>query len=414
MMKRRAIAPLLAALLGLSACSAPGGADLSSFQSVEQLQVPAPTVRPALDEGAGAGIAALGVELLRQVRGGEGSVAISPLSAAMALSLAANGADGSTRAAFEGVLGTDVEALNANAAQLMEDYAALGGSTRALIANSVWADESMTFSDQFLADCGGYRPGVFTARLSSGEARQAVNAWVSGATDGMIGELLREDLSPETAAVLIDAVYLDMTWEKEFDRGRTYKGGFFPAESSRVEVSYMRRAGDIPYFTMDGGTGVALPFDDGRLAFVAVLPDGTLDSFLEDLDGGALSAAAAGAERTQIQVTMPKFTVRWDGTLGEALCALGLEEAFDPDRADLSRLGQSSAGKLYVSDVFQAVMLEVDEKGSRAAAATEVEIVASSAPSPDGARLVLDRPFLYAVWDTQADIPLFLGTFEGP
>lgn len=405
---------LLATMLGLSACGTSGRADLSRFPSVRQLDLPASAAAPVLEPEANTGITALGVELLRRVRDGSGGVVVSPLSAAMALSMTANGAAGDTRTAFEQVLGADVEALNANAAQLMADYAALGGSTRAAMANSLWADGSMTFYDSFLADCAGYKPGMFTADLSSDEARQAVNAWVSGETGGMIGELLRENLSPEVAALLINAVYLDMTWEREFDGSRTRKGSFSPTDGSRMEVSYMRQTGNLPYFTMDGGAGAVLPFDDGRLAFAAILPDGTLDGFLEDLDGAALSAAIAGASsETAVNLTMPKFTARWDGELGGPLCALGLEEAFDPDRADLSRLGHSPNGRPYVSRVLQAVMLEVDEKGSRAAAATSVEVAASGAPVFNGVELTLDRPFLYAVWDTQAGIPLFLGTFEG-
>ena len=162
-----------------------------------------------------------------------------------------------------------------------------------------------------------------------------------------------------------------------------------------------------------GAAGVVLPYDDGRLGFLAMLPDGELDAWLETLDGDTLPALLAAAEEERVLLRLPKFEAEWGGELSDALAAMGLETAFDPDRADFSALGTAPDGPLYVSSVVHKARIEVNEKGTEAAAATVVGVDGAAAPT-DYRELVLDRPFCYAVVDLERGVPLFLGTFERP
>jgi len=122
---------------------------------------------------------------------------------------------------------------------------------------------------------------------------------------------------------------------------------------------------------------VALPYKDGTLAGYATLPKQGAAAA-----GGGSSAAAgalAGVQLAEllnqqhwstppeVSVALPKFKVTNQNTLTSCLTALGMQAALDPASADLSRL---SSTPLYVSDVVQSVVVEVDEQGTTAAAAT--------------------------------------------
>lgn len=408
-MNRRLIAPLLSLAL-LPACAGPGPvAELRPSQTA----LPEAVLEPRSDAGANAGLTAFGVELLRQVRTGETNPLLSPLSAAMALSMTANGADGDTLAAFETVLGADVQTLNANAAQLLADYAALGGSTKALVANSLWADEAATLYDEFLVQAAGYNANLYSADLDTDGTRRAVNRWVSEHTDNMIPEILTQNLESHIALLLINAVYLENAFQSPFSAGATGERDFTAGDGTVTAVDFMHQTAFLPYCSAEGTAGAILPYDDGRLAFVVLLPDGDLDVWLDGLDGPALTALIASAQETRVALSMPKFTAGWSGQLNEALSAMGLAVAFDQDRADLSRMGERHSSTFYLDFVLQSTRLEVNEKGTRAAAATVAAPATSSMPEPPTS-LVLDRPFLYAIWDLEAQIPLFLGVCDAP
>ena len=139
-----------------------------------------------------------------------------------------------------------------------------------------------------------------------------------------------------------------------------------------------------------------------------------MDAWLENLDGGTFPALVGAAEDTRLLLRMPRFEAEWGGELADALAALGLDAAFDPARADLSGLGTTESGPLFIDSVLHRAKIQVDEEGTEAAASTVVE-VRSGGPAPmDYEELILDRPFCYAIVDLERGVPLFLGTFERP
>ena len=168
----------------------------------------------------------------------------------------------------------------------------------------------------------------------------------------------------------------------------------------------------FPYLQGEGVRGVILPYDDGRLGFFALLPDGDLDSWLDTLEKDALAQLLADREDTLfLHLGLPKFEAEWKGDLCSALSQLGLEDAFLPGTADFSRLGELEEG-YYLSQGIHATKIKVNEKGTEAAAATVVAASGSGAPPEEGITLVFDRPFLYGIADLQNGVPLFIGTFE--
>ena len=417
-MKRKLLSLLLLPAL-LAGCSAPAGAyrppagvtDLS--QPVEAETPAAPVSDPAAD----AAIGNLGANLLRNLREPGENALLSPLSIALALSMTAEGAAGDTLAEFEALLGADVDVLSANAASLLDEYEALGGSTVSNIANSLWLDDGLTAREQFLSRCTAfYGAGLYQTDLATEQTRRAVNSWVEENTNGMIPEILTEVPAENTALLLVNALYLKNTWENQFDPVNTNTCVFTAADGTEAETDFLSNGiRQERYFRTADAAGAVLPYDDGRLAFVAVLPDEDLDAWLENLTGDTFSELLAAAEDTRLLLRMPKFEAEWGGEVRDALAALGLDTAFDPARADFSGMGTTESGDpLFIGSVRHRAKIEVNEEGTEAAAATVVEVPSGGAAPADYEELTLDRPFCYAVVDLERGVPLFLGTFERP
>ncbi|MFQ9918958.1 MAG: serpin family protein [Flavonifractor plautii] len=409
MKKRKLLALCLVPAL-LAGCAAPAGVtDLS-----RQFEAGAPAP-PEADPAADAAIGTLGAELLRAAREPGENTLLSPLSVALALSMTANGAAEDTLAEFEALLGADVAALNANAASLLADYAALGElhgvlHRRQPVAGRAAGGQRIISLPVYgvlwgpaLSGRSGYRRGPPGGEQLGGEV-----------TRGLIPEVLAETPAPETVLLLVNALYLKNAWASEFDPLDTRPGDFTAADGSEAETDFLSNGLRAEqYFAAEGAAGVVLPYDDGRLGFLAVLPDGELDAWLETLDGDTLPALLAAAEEERVLLRLPKFEAEWGGELKELLAELGLETAFDPAQADFSALGTAPDGPLYVSSVVHKARIEVNEKGTEAAAATVAGLNGAAAPT-DYRELVLDRPFCYAVVDLERGVPLFLGTFERP
>ena len=379
-------------------------------------------------EPAQTALAGFGLDLLRGTRDQTGEPAlVSPLSAALALSMAANGADGDTLEQFEAVLsgGAGLDMLNALCQALTADYECLGGSTECSIANSLWVDPEGMIREDFIGRCGGiFDAQVIQAQLSDPGIVPALNGWVSDHTGGMIPEIVSEPFSEDAAALLVNALYLKNTWAAEFDPNQTMEQTFTHGDGSEERMDFLRHFDrSLPYLETADSVGALLPYDDGRLAFFALMPrlypdSPDFEAWLAGLDGAELGRLVRDSrDRADffLRLSLPKFEAEWKGELKDVLTALGLELPFDDTGlADFSLLGDNPYG-YHLSQVIHATKLEVNEEGTRAAAATVVEAPASSAApmeEPQGIELDFDRPFLYGIVDLENGVPLFLGTFE--
>ncbi len=427
---KRTLSLLLACALGLGLLS--GCAQASA---AKELTAPKLSVTPSNSEEVNGALAGFGLELLKKSRDANGETAmnsdmdhmpfstlVSPLSVALALSMTANGAAGNTLAQFQDVLGggVDLVELNTACAQLMADYQGLGGSTKCAIANSLWVDPEGQIKDDFIGQCRGiFDAQVFSAQLSEPGIVKDLNSWVSQHTNKMIPEIIDQPFPEETACLLVNALYLKNSWLSEFDPLSTHTMDFHHAGGPDSQVEYLRKFDtQLSYLQGKGAQGVVLPYDDGRLAFVAILPDLYPDSpdfgqWLNNLEGNSLSQLINNREDAIfLSFAMPKFSAEWKGNLEDTLPLLGLEDAFVPGAADFSSLGDSPEG-YYISQVIHATKIEVNEKGTEAAAATVVAAESgAAAPPQEGITLILDRPFLYGIVDLYTGVPLFLGTYE--
>lgn len=382
----------------------------SSLTSTELTAGMRPTEAGSLSVSEGAQAYDFALDLLRQSADGE-NVLVSPLSALGALAMAENGADGETLAQMERATGMGADELIG----LLRAYGVPAEDDPISIANSVWLRDSdgLAVEDDFLAACGDQLGAqVFSAPFDDSTVAD-VNAWVSERTHEMIPQML-DQISGDAQVLLVNALAFEGGWEEPFDSELTSPDTFICEDGSEQDVTMMHST-EGGYLEGELATGFVKPYEGYDYAFVGLLPaEGvTVDELLASLDGSALEelltpVAGAGAE-----IGLPQFTASHEAELTDALRALGVTDAFDPTLADFSRMGDTDDGSLFVSSVLQKTFVDVNERGTRAAATTVVTVGETAAGPGDPIEyheVVLDRPFVYLIMDLRTDTPVFAGT----
>lgn len=346
---------------------------------------------------------------------------LSPISAYMALAMTAGGARGTTLDAF-GCLGigsgeSELSAKEAGAKMraLIDSLTAKKGSTKLSIANSVWVDEKFELKKDFVKFLKKYYSAdAFSENLPASVGK--VNSWIEEKTNGLICDML-DEIDPATALLLINTIYMDAKWAVPFEKEATYKEDFTSASGEKVSVDMMHRIGRMSTIDADGLEGIVLPYDDGRLQFVALMPtEGTTSELISTLVGErSIGALATTAKTERVRLTLPKLELSSAISLKQPLIAMGMGEAFG-DSADFSGLCEGDTG-FCISEVLQNARLRLDEEGTEAAAATVVSVKTTSiiheAPPRE---MAFDKPFVWAVVDTgssdESGIVLFCGQVD--
>ncbi len=345
---------------------------------------------------------------------------LSPLSAYLCLAMLMPGANENTKAEFEKILGADWDYVSALAADIAAQLEKTGGSTKLDLANSIWTDDDKAvIEEEWLKTVKAYfGPDIYSADLPSDGALKAINKWVNDKTNGMIPKLHDENYDKDTIMVLLNALYMKAEWAHKFEGNYTNDREFTKSDGSAVTVPFMNMYEAYEsYIKTEDAEGIMLPYDDGRLAFIALKPgSGDARGYAASLTGVKLKEAIAAAKAdTFVTVNMPKFSTGYSVYLTDALKAMGMTDAFDPFLADLSGAGRGVDGPLYISYVFQRVKVDVDEEGTEAAAVTEIATAERCAlPAEEPIVLTFDKPFVYAIVDTETGVPLFAGVMENP
>jgi serine protease inhibitor len=209
---------------------------------------------------------------------------------------------------------------------------------------------------------------------------------------------------------LINALVFDAEWQKIYNKNRVYEDTFHSNDGDQTVT--MMRSKEIKYLKDKKATGFIKPYADGY-SFVALMPNEgvAIEDYIKSLKGSSFIKTVSNPKEGVVNAAMPKFSSEYRLEMIEVLKALGMTDAFDGDTADFSRLGHSPEGNLYVSNVIHKTYIKVDERGTKAGAATVVEVTPSSAKAEERYYTVtLDRPFVYAVIDNETNLPLFIGT----
>ena len=330
---------------------------------------------------------------------------VSPLSVLTALALVQNGAQGNTLAQFEQALGgLDRDTLNA----YMRAYCDfLTESDELKIANSVWTDSGAEAKRAFLQKAvDSYSAQLFSAPLSDPKTVESINSWVKKNTDGMIPKII-EKADRYAVMMLVNAIAFDAKWETPYKRSDIERLEFTSYSGSKKKTDFMCSTENI-YLKDGGAVGFMKPYKNGRFAFAALLPDENtgIDDYVASLSGDKLMKIFSSAKRgNEVNVKMPKFRAEYSTQLIDTLKKMGVKDAFDNKTADFSSLVENRDA--YIATVVHKTFIEVDEKGTRAAASTLVGADTMSLMEPYS--VCLNRPFVYMIVDTETNLPLFIG-----
>jgi serpin B len=258
----------------------------------------------------------------------------------------------------------------------------------------------------------------FAAELFQGASLAEINGFVAAKTEGKIERIL-DQLDDSAAAVLLNAIYFKAAWASTFSKHETRDEPFSLTASQPVSVPMMHKRANIPLVTRAGYHAVRLPYVINAIGMVVVLPDmvdglAAVGASLDANDVPALVAALHASEPKAVSLAVPRFKVSFKADLVPPLRAAGMTLAFDPSRADFSgMIGPAGRGRFAIGQIAHRAVIEVQEEGTEAAAATAAMMTLTSAPS-NQATFRVDRPFLYYVIDDATGAILFQGRVVDP
>lgn len=344
------------------------------------------------------------------------NVFFSPASVTLALGMALAGARGPTRDELAALLGLGDAPLDrlAELGAALEHIAQDAGATLTS-ANALWTSRQFPPDPAYVQRCRElFGAHVESLDFSRPEAVAAINAWVRDRTAGKIPDLLAS-LDAAVMLVLTNAIFFKGTWQRQFDPARTQPGAFHAPAGPR-DVPMMALSAELPYAATPDYQAVSLPYGEhgGRLCMDVVVPRDRADVGRVAAGLGAAGWAALARRLAPRDGTLelPRFRVEYAQELTPALARLGMRRATRPGQADFG--GISELGPAISSVVHRAV-LEVNEEGAEAAAATAVVMTVSAMlPVEPPFHLRADRPFLLAIRDRQSGIILFLGAIIAP
>ena len=398
----------LAIVLSLAACSAADTTDL-----MQDVPAKAVDVLPDMDAGANAA-ADFGVRLFQtRLEEGENPL-ISPLSVLYALAMTANGADGDTLTQMEEVLGMDCEDLNCFMLAYM-DLLPENKDYKLNLANSIWFKDDPEFcvEQSFLqTNADYYGASIYKAPFDQSTCKK-INDWVKENTDGMIPEIL-DEIPPESVMYLVNALSFEAEWAEIYRESQVWARDFITEDGIRQAVDLMYSE-EHTFLEDDLATGFIKYYKGGRYAFVALLPNEgvTVSDYVHSLTGEHLRELLSNPQNITVETAIPKFETESSLELSDVLAEMGMTDAFQSDAADFSRMGTYGADgwNFFISRVLHKTYISVGEQGTRAGAATAVEMNPGAAmPEKEPKRVILDRPCVYRLIDCETNLPFFMGT----
>ena len=401
----------LAVLLGcLAACAALG------IKAMNKPNAAAVAADPAVKVVAAANTD-FGFRLLHTLDQSEpnGNIFFSPLSISSALTMTLNGAGGQTEQDMAKTLALGAmtrDQVNAANGLLLSSLASPDPKVEVKIASALWARRGITLAPAFQERCHCfYDARAESLDFGSPEAVSTINNWVKGNTKGKITQLVSPPDVASATAVLTNAIYFHGLWQTAFNKAATRSAPFLRVDGGEKRVPMMQQEGRFSYSETADAQAVSLPYGDGRMSLYVLLPKTgqSAEALAKNLDEKAWSARVADMKPTSLTVFLPRFKAEYSGHLRGPLSALGMGSAFERG-ADFRPMGLNDS---FIGEVIHKAVLDVDEEGTTAAAATAV-IMTRAARLPPPTVMRVDRPFFLALRDNATGTILFEGLIRDP
>lgn len=366
------------------------------------------------------------LDLYGQVKDADGNLFLSPYSIATALGMLYAGAKGQTKSEMMSALHFDLPEPELHAAFNATDLALSGRANELVnedssgdgmqlnVVNAAFGNRDAEFRAPFLDVLAqNYDTGIFATDFNGDPegSRNAINDWVLEQTQDRIKNVVPDhafDVPP--VLVLVNAIYFKASWLDPFDPART-EGATFHGRLGDVQVQMMHGFAE-QYAEGDGYQALALPYISPAVRMLFILPaQGRFEEIEAGMQREFVDSVRQALSTHSVDLKVPRFRVEAETNVQPALQALGLDLAFDPSAADLSAI-TGAPGDIYLSAIYHKAFVALDEQGTEAAAATALVVSGTSAPPP--ATFVLDRPFLFLIYDDPTGQILFVGRLSDP
>jgi serpin B len=360
-----------------------------------------------------------GIELFTKVALDENkNLMLSPLSASTALTMLLNGCGGDTYVQLKETLkypeDLSISEVNELYKSLADQLLTVDPKVKLALANAIFYRESFSVKLPFLntmsSDFGALTEGLdFT--LPS--ALTTINKWASDNTNGKIPKVLNE-ISPDAVMFLMNALYFKGDWSYQFDKSLTSDRPFYIPGGNYINVSTMNGKVGSKIAGGDNYKAIELPYGRTNFTMIVIVPDGTLAGFNASFTAEMWNALTARFDEQEEYgekiVYIPKFRFSYEKILNDQLQSMGMVDAFNSSLANLSGISDAS---IFVSFVKQNTFVEVDEKGTEAAAVTTIGVEVTSVP-PESKQFIIDKPFIFAIRERTTNALLFIGQIVNP
>jgi serine protease inhibitor len=413
-----------AAALLLTACQKevgplPGENPLSPPAAESPTPIPVPDPGPELSGGEQAlldGANDFAFRLfagLRTDQSGQ-NIFFSPFSISSSLTMAFNGAQGSTKEVIGQVLGfrdQSDEEINASYKNLNKVLGDRDKTIAFTSANAIWYDERYELQVPFVQqNKNTFKAQIQGLNFRDPAAGDLINNWVKEITQGKIDKAI-EQIRPDHVLLLVNAIYFKAPWSHPFTKGLTRPGSFQREDGTSKKIDLMTLR-DGKYGAYEDNTKMVfdLPYGNGQFSLVLLVPkeERRVGDLARELNSARVTAWLSQAKASSVDLRLPKFTIEYRQDLKPVLTQLGMGEAFS-DQANLG--GMLAKGEsLKISEVVHKTFLGVNEEGTEAAAVTESwTILTGYIPS-----VIIDRPFVFLIREKSTGTILFLGQLMNP
>ena len=337
---------------------------------------------------------------------------VSPFSLKMAMSLAANGADGTTKDEILTAFGIDnLDSYNTAAKELIERYEGTS-SVKLNVANSIWlnkdvAGKDIKFTDEYKKLVSEYYKGTAGEEDAKNIAMK-INSWVEKKTNNKIKNLLPEG-DAKFLSVLVNTIYFKGEWAEQFEEYATKEEDFTDRNGKVEKTDFMHKTERYRFYEDENMKMVRVPYKGGKTAMYLVLPTNG--------DKMDIATALDNMNSYEVRLSFPKFKTEYSLSFKEILKHIGIEKAFEKWEAEFDEVmfeGVKEGENVYVDDVLQKTFIEVDENGTEAAAATAVIMNEATSIGPGMEEIKefkADRPFIYFIRDDVTHEVLFIGEY---
>ncbi len=349
---------------------------------------------------------------------GDANVFLSPVSISTALAMTYAGSEGETRKQMAQVLhfaGSQQDVASRFHSLMASMSQPTDAAYQLQVANALWAQEGQHFQPQFASLMHTYYSGDFNTLdfAKTQESLATINHWVAEKTADKITQLLHaDDIKAPTLLVLTNAVYFKGSWTIPFTESLTKPETFTTGDGTKKQVPMMHQKPFFRYAQVGDLQALELPYKGNDLSMLVLLPQAESLNVWAEFTWEKVQQLRSQMKTTEVDVSFPKFKVEARLSLARTLSGMGMPDAFDRYRADLS--GMTGKKDCFISAVVHEAVIDVNEKGTEAAGATGVVVKPGVVLAEEPVVFRADHPFLYMIIHKPSDSILFMGRLSNP